>query len=71
MSEADKMLEKTGYEKYKYLEHTDYYNRDTDKIISFRNDKSIAVFNSYDGIESITMQELKVIIKKCEEKGWI
>lgn len=71
MSEADKMLEKAGYEKYKYLEHTDFYNKDIDKIISFRNDKSIAVFNSYDEIDSITMQELKAINKKCEELGWI
>lgn len=71
MSEADKMFKQLNYEEYKYLEHTDYYNTNNDKIISFRNDKSIAVFNAYDEIESITMQELQAINKKCEELGWI
>ena len=70
MSEADKMFKQLNYEEYKYLEHTDYYNTNNDKIISFRNDKSIAVFNAYDEIESITMQELQTINKKVEELKW-
>lgn len=70
MSEADKMFKQLNYEEYKYLEHTDYYNTNNDKIISFRNDKSIAVFNAYDEIESITMQELQAINKKVEELKW-
>lgn len=71
MSEADKMFEELGYKKYEYLEHTDYWQEKTEKIISFRNDKSVAVFNAYDGFEAITMQELKTINVKCKELGWI
>ena len=68
---ADEMFKKLNYEEYKYLEHTDYYNTDNDKIISFRNNKSIEVFNCYDGTEPVTMQELKGINKKVKELGWV
>ena len=68
---ADEMFEELVYEKYEYLEHTDYFQEKTDKIISFRNNKEIAIFNTYDGFEAITMQELQAINKKCEELGWI
>lgn len=71
MSEADKLFEKLGYKKYDYLRHIDFYNADTDKVISFRNNKSVACFNYYDGFEDITMQELKAINLKCKELGWI
>ena len=67
MSEADRLFNELRYEKYKYLEHTDYWQEKTEKIISFRNDKSVAVFNAYDGFEAITMQELKAINLKCRE----
>ena len=67
MSEADKLFEKLGYKKYDYLEHTDYWQEKTEKIISFRNNKNVAVFNTYDGFEDITMQELKAINLKCKE----
>lgn len=67
---ADEMFKKLGYEKYKYLEHIDYFQEKTDKIISFRNDKNIGLINAYDGFEYITMQELKAINKKVEELGW-
>lgn len=71
MSEADRLFEELGYEKYEYLKHTDYWQEKTEKIISFRNDKSVAVFNTYDGFKAITMQELKAINLKCKELGWI
>lgn len=67
MSEADKMFEELGYKEYTYLEHTDYFQEKADKIISFRNNKEIATFNTYDGTEPITMQELKAINMKCKE----
>lgn len=70
MSEADKILKELGYKKYEYLEHTDYFQEKTDKIISFRNNKEIATFNTYDGFEAITMQELQAINKKVEELEW-
>ena len=66
MSEADKLLDELGYER-EYLEHIDYWQSKTDKFISFRNDKSIAIFNAYDGFESIDMQELQAINMKVEE----
>ena len=71
MSEAEELFEKLGYKKYEYLEHTDYWQEKTEKIISFRNNKNVAVFNTYDGFEAITMQELKAINLKCKELGWI
>lgn len=71
MSEADRLFEELSYKKYEYLEHTDYFQEKTDKIISFRNNKEIATFNTYDGFEAITMQELQAINIKCKELGWI
>lgn len=65
---GDKMFEKLGYEKdTTYLAHLDYRKSKIEKIISFRDDHTIAVFNYYDNFEPITMQELQAINKIVDE----
>ena len=71
MSKADEMFEKLGYEKDdNYLAHLDYRKSTIEKVISFRNDNTIGVFNYYDNFEPITMQELQAINEKVKELGW-
>lgn len=67
---ADEMFEELGYkEEVKYREKV--YEKD-DKIITFNLEKKNIICNNfYDGYESINMQELQAINKKCEELGWI
>lgn len=67
---ADEMFEELGYKKYDCVEETEYYHAITDKVISFRDNKTIRVYDYYDGTAPITMQELKLINKKCKELGW-
>lgn len=70
-SEADKLFDKLGFNKYESYTYIDYLSRETSKGITFR--KNIQVIDSYFGISSkyITMQELQAIYKKCQELGWI
>lgn len=66
MSEADRLFEELGYKKTINFKEIVYENGD--KIITFNLDKkSITCTNFYDGFESIDMQELQAINKKCEE----
>ena len=72
---ADKMFEKLGYEKV-YFSNNPFvataYEKDNDNVIVFRNDKTFKKQGKYDSMcDSVTMQELQVINKKCEELGWI
>lgn len=74
MSEADKMLEKLGYEKIIENNIKILYEKEGrfwDKEISFDlTDKQIRVEMSTGDSEPITMQELQAINKKCKELGW-
>lgn len=73
MSEADKMFEELEYEKGKtQLDDIKYY-KDDDNVIYFELEyKKFSKSGEYDGMcDSITMQELQAINKKCEELGWI
>ena len=68
---ADEMLEKLEYEKdTTYLAHLDYRKSKIEKIISFRDDKTIGIFNYEDKFEPITIQELQAINEKVKELGW-
>lgn len=71
MSKADKIFDELGYKRYDYLEHIDYYNEQDEKIISFRNNKTVVAFNVYDGFEEITIEELQAINEKVKELGWL
>ena len=71
MSRADETFEELGYKKdTTYLAHLDYRHSRVEKIISFRDDKTIAVFNYYDSFEPITMTELQAINEKVKELKW-
>lgn len=71
MSEADKMFDKLGYNKYELDTYIDYLSRENRKGITFRKD--MKVVDSYCGIRSeyITMQELQAIYLKCKELEWL
>ena len=73
MSEADKLFEELGYKK-QLIKNSfgciEEYIKES-KIISFYNDKNIAVYNCIDGFKYINMQVLKAINLKCKELGWI
>ena len=71
MSEADKMLDNLGYNKYEFDTYIDYLSRETSKGITFRTDMQVIDCHCGIGSEYITMQELQAINKKCEELGWI
>lgn len=71
MSEADKMFEELGYEKYEFDTYIDYLSRESSKGITFRKDMQVIDGHCGIGSEYITMQELQVINKKCKELGWI
>ena len=78
MSKADKMFKKLGYVE---LENTYYpfypvgiislYGNNEDKRICFWNNKTIEVYDFYDGSREFTKDELKAINKKVKELGWI
>ena len=68
---ADEMFEELEYKKYDYVEGIEYYHGITDKVISFRDNKTIKVYDYYDGTAPITMKELQIINKKVEELGWL
>ena len=68
---ADYLFEKLEYEKdTTYLAHLDYRKSKIEKIIQFRDDKTIGIFNYEDKFEPITMQELQAINEKVKELGW-
>lgn len=72
MNQSDKMFEELGYEavdddKMEYLSN----NLTDDYIISFWNDKTFSKCNDFGNEAKINTQELKAIIKKCEELKWI
>ena len=68
---ADEMFEELGYEKYKedYLSINmkALYGNKEDKRICFWIDKSIEVYDYYDGSRDFTLEELQAINKKCLE----
>lgn len=68
---ADEMFKELEYKKYDYVEEIGYYHGITDKVISFRDNKTIKVYDYYDGTAPITMKELQIINKKVEELGWL
>ena len=68
---ADEMFKELEYKKYDHVEGIEYYHGITDKVISFRDNKTIKVYDYYDGTAPITMKELQIINKKVEELGWL
>lgn len=66
---ADEMFEEFGYTKSGNIE----YYKDYNNIIYFDiENKTFHKTGECDAMcDAITMQELKAIIKKCEELGWI
>ena len=70
MSEADKMFDKLGYNKYEFDTYIDYLSRLTSKGITFRKDMQTIDSHCGIGSEYITMQELEAIKLKCKELGW-
>ena len=71
MSEADKLLDQLGYNKYEFDTYIDYLSRERSKGITFRKDMQVIDSHCGIGSEYITMQELKAIHLKCKELGWI
>ena len=71
MSEADKMFDKLGYNKYEFDTYIDYLSRLTSKGITFRKDMQAIDSHCGIGSEYITMQELEAINQKCKELEWI
>lgn len=72
---ADEIFEELGYKRFNKkhdFENIKYY-KDDDNILYFdEKDKSFYKSGEYDSMcDDITMQELKVINKKCEELGWL
>lgn len=74
---ADEMLEELGYEKYNEYVYINYHTENEDKdiefatIIEFDEDEKTFYKDHYGSIGDITMQELKAIYKKYQEKGWL
>lgn len=70
MTKADKMFEKLGYKKADDYDKKDissvlcYYEGNAGDYIRFWQDKS------FDSV-AINMEELKAIIEKCKELGWL
>ena len=71
MSEADRLLDELGYNKYEFDTYIDYLSRKTSKGITLRKDMQVIDSHCGIGSEYITMQELKAINKKCQELGWL
>lgn len=75
MSEADRLFEELGYitfGKHPSLTYLLRYYKNDDNVIYFENDKTFYKSGEYSEFcDSITMEELKAINKKCEELGWI
>ena len=71
MSEADKMFDNLGYNKYEFDTYIDYLSRESSKGIAFRKDMQVIDSHCGIGSEYITMQELQAINKKCQELGWL
>lgn len=72
---ADEMFEELGYEKIVESNIKILYEKEGhywDKDINFDlDDKEVTVEMSSGESETIDMQELKAIYKKCEELRWI
>ena len=67
MSEADKMFDDLGYNKYEFDTYIDYLSRKSSKGMTFRKDMQVIDSHCGIGSEYITMQELKAINIKCKE----
>lgn len=70
MSEADKMFEELGYEKYEIKDIIQYVSKGTDTIAFEIPLKAINLFALNYEAKRINIQELKAINKKVEELGW-
>ena len=70
---ADEMFKELGYTIIRLdtpaTIYCEYYNKKTEDIIQFWDDKTISKYNE-DESDYITMQELQAINKKVEELGW-
>ena len=66
MSEADKMFEKLGYDKYFENKIDVRYSDEHNEIIAFYGAGKVFEKSTY----PINMQELQAINKKVEELGW-
>ena len=68
---ADQMFEELGYEKETREDFIEYINKHNGKEISFvKTTENVCASQGYN-VETITMQELKAINKKCLELGWL
>lgn len=73
MKSAKEMFEELGYEKIETIDEEDciLYKKDDVSIYIFPNKKEIR--KSYNGmllLSNITLDELQVINKQCEELRW-
>lgn len=79
MKSAKEMFEELGYKKTDLLKgkSANYQNKDYETAISiFDNEKGRAIHiydlgNTYQDSGFIGVEELKAIIKQCEELGWL
>ena len=71
MSEADKLFDELGYNKYELDTYIEYLNRITREEITFRKDTRAVEKCHNVSSDYITMQELQAIYKKCKELEWI
>lgn len=69
MSEADKMFEELGYEKFEGLRTIDFYN--DDGLIQFDKACKHIHINKNEETDFITLKELQAINKKVEELKWM
>lgn len=67
MSEADKMFDNLGYNKYEFDTYIDYLSRECRKGITFRKDMQVIDCHCGIGSEYITMQELQATNMKVSE----
>lgn len=63
---ADEMFEKLNWNKSQNFSNCfSYTNKQLTRVTFWKSNKKLTIMGD------ITMQELKAIIKKCEELGWI
>lgn len=71
---AQEMFKELGYEKIRYYDRfgMDYYDKDISRQIMFDFEEKTVSKDNIESIHSeINMPELKAIIKKCQELGWL
>lgn len=70
---ADEMFDELGYKKtFTEVDNIKYYKDDDNVIYFVITHRTFHKTGEYDGMcDSITIQELQAINKKCEELGWI